>query len=258
MIIDTHAHLLAVGPAIDQAELAETLRQADAAGIDRIVMLGSVMNAWAHPTLDDCKAVNDQTIAAVNQHPDRFAGAAYVNPRHGQAARDEIRRCVADGPLCGVKLWVSAPADHPTVDIVAETVIELDVPILQHAWNVTGGNGPDHSTAQQVAVLAKRFPDAKIQIAHAGGIGWEGIDAIADCPNVWLDTSGAQPMAGVIEYAVDRLGPQRVVFATDYPIREFSVKLAQVRTAIPDPTAREAVLAGNALTLWNLPGDATA
>ena len=52
-----------------------------------------------------------------------------------------------------------------------------------------------------------------------------GIEAVADCPNVVVDTSGGDPQSGIVEIAVAALGLTRVVFGSDAPIRHFGVSL---------------------------------
>jgi predicted TIM-barrel fold metal-dependent hydrolase len=250
VIIDAHVHLDKPGPEVDQQELATLLRRADAAGIERLLLAGSIMVAGARPTIEQVRQINDQTMAAVRQQPDRFWGLCYVNPRHDREARTEMLRCVRDGPLCGVKLWVAAGAGDPIMAAVSETAVQLDVAILQHAWDRTSGDEPDMSQSGDVAELAGRYPDLRIQMAHMGGVGWGGINRVADLANVSIDTAGAQPIAGLLEYALERLGPGRIVFGSDYPVREFAVKVATVKAVEMAEPIRRAVMCSNAQRLW--------
>ena len=86
------------------------------------------------------------------------------------------------------------------------------------------------------------------------GVGCRGLNEVAALANVWVDTAGAQPLTGTLEYALERLGPGRVVFGSDYPVREFGVKLASVRAAVSDESVRRALLHDNALALWGKRG----
>lgn len=63
---------------------------------------------------------------------------------------------------------------------------------------------------------ADRYPQMKLIIAHLGSI--EHIDAIAEAKygNIYTDTSGiASSKNNVIEYAVDRIGADKIFFGTD-------------------------------------------
>lgn len=74
---------------------------------------------------------------------------------------------------------------------------------------------PEHT-----ALFARRNPDVKVIMAHLNGCGHRGVIAVKALPNVWVDTSGAYPMDGILEYAVEHLGAERVLYGSDIPIRE--------------------------------------
>ena len=57
-------------------------------------------------------------------------------------------------------------------------------------------------------------------MAHLTGCETRGVLAIKDLPNVFLDTSGGPPVEGLVEYAVDQLGPDRVNFQLPSSIGE--------------------------------------
>ena len=145
-------------------------------------------------------------------HPDHLLGFCYINPRHGSDAMAEIDRCVVRGGMAGIKLWVACKASDPLVDPVLERAAELGVPVLQHAWNKAVGQLEHESTSADVAEMGRRHPRATILIAHLMGIGYRGVLEIAPYPNILVDTSGGDPEAGVVEYAVRQLGAERVFF----------------------------------------------
>ena len=126
------------------------------------------------------------------------------------------------------------------------------MPVLQHAWLKTTGNLPGESTPFDVADLARRHPLARIIMAHLNGVGYRGIEAVVDVPNVVVDTSGGDPESGLVEAAVHRLGARRVVYGSDAPIRHFGVTMNKVLGAdIPDE-AKRSILWDNALRVLKL------
>ena len=86
-------------------------------------------------------------------------------------------------------------------------------------------------------------------MAHLCGCSDRGVELVADCPNVHVDTSGSQPEAGLVEYAVKRLGARRVLYGSDAPGRGFGPQLAKVLGAAISDADRERILALNAREL---------
>jgi predicted TIM-barrel fold metal-dependent hydrolase len=90
-------------------------------------------------------------------------------------------------------------------------------------------------------------------MAHLTGCGVRGVLAVKDCANVVVDTSGAAPEAGLVEYAVAQLGAERVLYGSDAPIRDFGVALARITGTQLDARAQRKILHDNARALLRLP-----
>jgi predicted TIM-barrel fold metal-dependent hydrolase len=71
--------------------------------------------------------------------------------------------------------------------------------------------------------------------------------------NVWVDTSGGAPEAGLVEYAVEQVGADRVLYGSDGPIRDLPVAIARVTGAAIAEEAKRAILHDNARALLRLP-----
>ena len=206
------------------------------------------------PTPEQCRLANDYVLRMRDAEPEAILPFCYVTPAFPDEAVAEIERCVGGQEMAGVKLWVARRATDPGLDPIMEKAIALDVPVLQHAWLKTTGNLPGESTPFDVAGLARRHPKARIIMAHLNGVGYRGIEAVVDVPNVVVDTSGGDPESGMVEAAVRRLGAHRVVYGSDAPIRHFGVTMNKVLGAdIPD-TAKRAILWDNAMGILKLSG----
>jgi len=182
-------------------------------------------------------------------HPKQVVGFCYVNPRSPEEAQREIERCIVEGGMAGIKLWLACKASDRRMDAIAERAADLGVPLLQHAWSLAGGNGANDSTPADVAALAARHPETTIVMAHLTGAGELGLAEIAPHENVLVDTSGGEPEAGLVELAVKRLGAQRVIFASDNPVRSYGSALGRVLGAKLATRERHLVLSGNARRL---------
>ena len=244
MIWDLHCHLSGFEGRTPHEKMAEMIRFADRMGIDRLC----TYMGYPHlndPTPEQLREQNDVVLQAISHWHHRAFGFVYLNPNHLQFSLDEFNRCVRDGPMVGVKLWVARRANTPELDPIIERAAALRAVIFQHTWFKTGGNPPGESTPMDVAELARRHPSVPIICGHTGG-NWEiGIRAIRGVKNLYADVAGSDPTAGFVEMAVRELGAGRVIYGSDVGGRSFASQLGKVMGAqIPAP-ARDQILAGN-------------
>lgn len=252
-VIDIHVHGRAEDPF---AQMEETLRLAEAAGIGRLCVLGGGMGKFGHrPTDADIRAINDITIGMTRRWPERIVGFCFLNPGLGRRfVAEETRRCLDGAGLRGFKLSVAVNARSPRVDPVMRAAEARGLPVLYHTWYKTANKYPNESDPSDIACLAARFPDVRIIMAHLTAAGVRGVLDVRPFPNVFVDTSGCQGFAGIVEYAVAQLGAERVVFGSDVPGRDFPVQLGRVLGARLTERHRRMVLGGNAKRLLGLGG----
>jgi predicted TIM-barrel fold metal-dependent hydrolase len=243
-IWDIHCHLSGVAGDSPELRLQKLLEYADRMGIARLCIFMGMQ--WSYdPTPEKMRQENDEVLQALRHFPNRAFGFVYLNPKHRQASLDELNRCVRDGPMVGVKLWVAAHCNEPELDPLLERATELKAVIFQHTWIKVTGNLADESTPMELAQLAARHPRATIVCGHSGG-DWElGLRAIRPYRNVFTDLGGGDPTAGFTEMAVRELGMERVIYGSDAGGRSFSSQLAKVFGANISSTARRLILGEN-------------
>jgi hypothetical protein len=66
-------------------------------------------------------------IRALSHWRDRAVAFAYVNPNHLEFSLRELDRCIGDGPMVGVKLWVAKRCGSPEVDAIVERAMKCKV-----------------------------------------------------------------------------------------------------------------------------------
>jgi len=243
-IWDLHCHLSGVPGDTPEARLGELVKYADRLGINRLcVYMGMT---WSYdPSPAEFRKQNDEVLRALKRWPDRAFGFVYLNPKHVKESLAELDRCVRDGPMVGVKLWVAHKANNPELDPIVDRATELKAVIFQHTWIKTTGNLPGESTPMELAELAGRHPSAQLICGHTGGDWEQGIRAVRSRPNIAVDLAGGDPVAGITEMAVRELGAERVLYGSDAAGRSFASQLAKVRGAnLPDP-AKRLILAEN-------------
>lgn len=244
MIWDVHGHLSGIDGKTPEERMARLMTYADRMGIERVcVYMG--MSFSYDPSPDVLRQQNDELLQSLSHYHDRAFGFVYLNPNHLQVSLDELERCVAQGPMVGVKLWVAKRCNAQELDPLIERIAELQAPILQHTWYKTKGNLPGESTSEDLAELARRHPTAKFICGHTGGDWRLGIRAVRDVKNIVVDTGGSDPTTGFVEMAVRELGPERIVFGSDIPGRSWASQLAKVQGAEVPEGAKRVILRDN-------------
>jgi uncharacterized protein len=244
MIWDAHTHLSGVPGKTPEQRLEQLLRFADRLGIERVCVFMGMK--WSYdPSPKDMRQQNDEVLAALQRWQHRAFGFVYLNPNHLEASLAELDRCVRDGPMVGVKLWVARHCNTPELDPIIRRATELKAVVLQHTYMKITGNLPGESTPAELAELACRHPDATLICGHTGA-DWElGIRAIRDCKNVYADLCGSDPTAGLTEMAVRELGAERVLYGSDAGGRSFASQLGKVLGADIPESAKELILGEN-------------
>jgi hypothetical protein len=247
--IDIHVHhtwtKLAERP---DYQLARTRELARLSGVERVLLL----TTGARTTPEDLRERNECTLRLAASDPHFFLPAMYLCPEHGAAAvREEALRGAAAGMLA-IKAGLGERASDPLVNPIAAIAAELNVPILFHAWYKTVEAEEHESTAADVADLARRHPDTRIIMAHLTGVGRRGVQDVEDLPNVSVDTSGGWYDSEMVEYAVRHLGPDRVLFGSDFPGRDYAPQIGRVEgTNLPNEV-KEKILWRNAAAALGL------
>lgn len=217
--------------------------------------LGPEGHMIANPTINECRRCNDLVIDLMEKHPDLAYGFCYVSQEHEHLAVEEVRRCVRNG-MVGIKLWVAAKCSDERTFPIAEEAIISNVPILQHSYLRWKEILPGESKPVDIVQLAKRYPKLNMIMAHMAFRWKEGVDTVKECPNIYVDTSGFDPELGSVEYAVENLGVDHVLYGSDAPGRDPVCQLGRVMAADISAGDREKILHINAKKLLGLAGGA--
>lgn len=122
--------------------------------------------------------------------------------------------------LHGVKLHPDIQrfnADDPRAMRIYEMCADAGLPVCVH----TGDYRYDYSNPPRIANILKAFPTLKFIGAHFGGWSvWQEAKALADYPNIWVDTSSSFYALKPDEARelIRIWGPGRTMFGTDYPL----------------------------------------
>lgn len=255
MIIDIHTHPTLFGEGGSRAEVDRLVAYGRSLDVVRMVVLGDVLQYGRLPTHEQVQAINNKTMDLMAWHPEYFLGFCFLNPTLGAAhVVAETQRCIGTHGFCGIKLEIcnNARDDH-WMRPVMQQAARFGVPVLQHSADQTRiRERAFHTDPADTALLGRRYPEVQIIMAHLTACGLRGVREVADVPNICVDTSAYLPEYGMIEYAVARLGPARVVYGSDLVIRDLPVQIGRVRAADLTPAAREQIFFRNAERLLGL------
>jgi uncharacterized protein len=187
----------------------------------------------------------DRVVRAI----DGAYGLVWANPRV-PGYLDDVLRFLDLPHFLGVKMHPLLDGYHPNDPAVHPLMSELvdrDLPVLIHCGH------PIFTLPWSIEELVVEFPGAKVILGHMGHgniVYINGaIDVAARNPNVYLETSG-MPMHTKIREAVERVGPDRVLYGSDAPFHHPSVEIEKVRVSGLEPELVARVLGANGRALF--------
>lgn len=266
LVTDRSTHLdrdawfaeLFTSPRVLMVTVEAMLASMDAAGIERSIVCG-----WPWRDTGLCQEHNDFLAHACRQHPERLSWLAIVNPAD-PGAPAEVARCMALGAVGIGELNADAQAfdwrSPRSLLAVVDACTSLDVPMLIHCSEPVGHPYPGKGTATPDAILSflGHAPDARVVAAHwGGGLPFYELmpEVAALTRNVVYDSAAStylydSPVFRVVERLA---GPDRMLFASDYPVLKQRTFLAKVRDAGFSESGMDDLLFRNAARVFKLP-----
>jgi predicted TIM-barrel fold metal-dependent hydrolase len=214
MIVDVHLHLGADTTFDSDRTEEQLLAGMKRAGIDKIIVQPAQWNTY----LEITQRGHDRIAAFAQKHPGQVFGMCSVNPHFEPGVyMREITRCVHELGFVGVKIVAHAHAWNPWSrrgPLPFEVAEALDIPLMAHT-----ASGIPFGLPSGFIPLARRFPEVRLILAHAGSFFFEDEHLIVaeECPNVYLDTSTREPNLENLRRLVKHLGPHRFMFGSDSP-----------------------------------------
>ncbi|MBE0479816.1 MAG: amidohydrolase [Dehalococcoidia bacterium] len=262
-------------PSLWDPEGEALIRDMDANGIDKSVILP--MDYWL--MYGEPKASLETQLKAYGElqkkHPDRIVAYATVDPRRPDAS-EVLERAVKEWGLRGLNLYPQTGyfVNEPRSYRVFKKACELELPVTCHVGQL--GAAPlraKYGDPIHLDDIIQDFPELRITAGHMA-FGWhEQLFYLAGLKyNLATDVSAWQDVARsnyvkfcqVLRHALDRLGPDRVLFGTDNPFvaalmstRDYADIIRELPSKAPAGIAFtedevNKILGGNALRLLSL------
>src|SRR5947208_7173904 len=277
-------------PMVSGIDVEAKLAAKDAAGI-RLTALSTNDPGPEQFSADGpavARMIHDFLADVVKKHPTRFFALATLPLQDRDAAEAELDRCVGKLGMKGILLYSNLAGkfpDEPEFRWLFRAAETKGLPVLLHppyplcyeqtkGYNLTGGLGLMFDTTIALARiilsgLLDEHPKLKLVCPHVGGtlpylIG--RIDhqvtvlkrvqvTLKQRPSeylrtIYLDAVNALPT--VIRFAIDMVGPERMLFSSDHPWVEPKLILDNVRSLKLAAEQEGMIFAGNARKLFNL------
>lgn len=248
-------------PATDEV-VKDILKQMDSASVDKAV-------TWSLPGGMDrevFKTNNDWISLLVKKYADRLIGFATVNPLDHDFALEELNRAIGQLGLSGLKLH---PKVHqfricdPRTLRVIELAEDLDIPVVIHvespalynfkvynSWEKTQqiiDHNEFYAKSLDLDAVIKIYNSPKFWAAHMGGVFSPTIQKSKIC----FQTTGAS--SEIIEYAVEKVGANRIVFGSDYVSYQVKDEIAKLNNANISESDKKKIFGGNAARILKSP-----
>jgi uncharacterized protein len=219
----------------------ELLASMNSNGIDRAVI------APVQPKTYRLEPQNEAVGVAQMRYPDRFISFGRVDPRQGEDAITELRRCVLRLGLRGLLLHPMEEGytinEPPTVRLVREAG-SLGVPV------VVAAGYPWVAYAQQIRSVAEQAEGTTIVMSHSGQINISGLAqadaflAMQTCANLCVGTNGVYRQ-DFLEECIEVFGPERVLFTSMAPVFDQGFELDRALSIKMEESDRQSVLGAN-------------
>lgn len=228
--------------------IEEWMKGLDSNGVELAVFTGRQSGSTESFDID-----NNYVAQVVKRFPKRVIGFAGIDPMRGPESVRGIEHAVAQLGLRGIALdpfGSAVQANDRRLYPVYAKCAELDVPVV-----ITCGPLPfpgprlDYGDVRCVDDVACDFPGLSIMINHTG---WPWVaETIAIAfrhDNVYINTSLYAHLPGghLFAEAANTILPERIIFASGFPVSPIETALERLQTLPFTPAALEAVLYGNA------------
>lgn len=243
-MIDAHAHLGKwYNFYYDAGDFLSMIRIMDRIGIE-IAWISALISIGP-----DYELGNDMVLGAIKTFPDRFKGYVTLSPYFTDKMGEELKKRASQG-FIGIKLHPGThlyPIDGANYLYAYKYADENRWPILIHTWG--------ERDVRTLIEVAKSYQNAIFIMGHSGGDLKSmllAVELAKDVNNVYLDLTGSAMYNGIIEYYVDRIGSERILFGTDFPFIDPRPAIGWVRNSRISEEEKFNILKGNAKRILGL------
>ena len=216
-VIDAHAHIVqkhgrgAARVAMNLADAAGVVTRNRKLGVDK-----TCISAWT-AIWGDYKLGNEDTITAMRDFPGEIIGYAALDPNYVTDWQAEFDYYYKKHRFVGMKPYfprMGRPYNDPLYDPWWE---------FGNAHNLIALMHPSDNFYNEMLDLGERCPNISFLLAHSGWnwpIARQHVELAKKFPNCFLEITFTSVTSGSIEYMVEEVGSERVLYGSDAPMRD--------------------------------------
>lgn len=217
VVIDAHAHFTKKG---SQGATRVFMNQSDLAGVvERNRRLGVDITAASPWTgiWTDYELGNADSIEGLKAFPEAFVAYAVLDPNYVEDWESALKFCYEDNGMKGMKPY------HPRHGIPYNHERYRPWWEYGNTHHLFAKMHPSDHFVMEMHDLASRYPDVNFLLAHSGW-SWkhcrEHVALAREYPNCFCEITFTSVTNGTIEWMVDQLGSQKVLYGSDTPMRD--------------------------------------
>lgn len=242
IVIDAHIHMIDKSHKTTTSEMRlyldedSIIRKMDRLGID-IALVSPFEGVYTNGI-----TANNTAIKAKENYPNRFEIYACANPNYKEDLKEIIPQHEKHDFL-GIKPYWYA---HKT-DLLSDKYQSwFKYANTHHLLCLI--HGQDNITAEKTAQLALQYPNATFILAHSGKnyeLAQKHIEVAKAISNIYLEISFTTLTYGIIEYLVNSVGADKIIFGTDTGVGDPASYLGWVAYAKISEQAKKKILGEN-------------
>ena len=194
------------------------------------------------------KKLNRDALKLRDIYGEKYIPGIHVHPDFVEESTEEIKFASEKG----IKLIGElVPYMHGWKDYSCKGFSEI-LDVAEKYGMVVSLHVGDH---EQMIKMASEHKNVNFVIAHPGEKerALKHIEAMKQCDNMYLDLSGGGMYRyGLVRYLCDKVGAERIIFGTDYPISNLKMYVQAVMGERLTDSERELIFSGNAKCLLGL------
>lgn len=216
-VIDAHAHFTTRG---SQGATRVFMNDADIdAVVERNRRLGVDITAASPWTgiWTDYELGNEDSVEALKAQPQAFVAYAVFDPNYIEDWDAALRYCYEENRMMGMKPY------HPRQRIPYNHEWYRPWWEYGNAHHLFAKMHPSDNFVEEMHDLARRYPNVNFLLAHSGW-SWkhcrEHVELSRTYPNCFCEITFTSVTSGTIEWMVQQVGSEKVVYGSDTPMRD--------------------------------------